>query len=160
MAFWAGAAGPIAGAFLGGAFEAFAAPGKRAAFADAMRFQEAMQNAALQAKREGLYADLGNQLSARVASLGWGADLDKARQEAAITKGLQEHEPTRQGLAEQALSRQRAFDLDPRSRQLAALYRKGEMEKEMVRAGAPGAFTFGITQGTAPLFAGKYGLLA
>ena len=157
MAFWAGAAGPIAGAFLGGAFEAFAAPGKRAAFADAMRFQEAMQNAALQAKREGLYADLGNQMSARVASLGWGADLDKARQEAARVKDLREYKPMEQGLAEQALSRQRAFELDPRSRQLAALNRKGKMEEEMFKAGAPGAFTFGPTAGFAAL-AGKYGI--
>jgi len=158
MTFWEGAGGPIVGGLLGGAFELFSAPGKAQAQADALKFQNLMANAAIEEQRKARYADLGNQLAGRIASLSWGPELDLSRQFEARKFQLGPEVEKLQAARRLQDESNRTFALDPKTRELAAKERKGRMEEEAFKAGLPGSFMFGPTGSFAAL-AGKYGTM-
>lgn len=150
--------GPLAGAALGGMFELFSAPGKAQAQANAFRMQNLMQNDAILEARKARYADLGNQLAGRVASLSWGPDLDLSRQFETRKFELGPQVEKMQAARRFQAEGDRAFAMDPRSRELAAQERRGRMEEDAFKAMAPMAGMFGPIGSFAGL-AGKYGAL-
>lgn len=149
--------GPVAGAALGGVFELFGAPGKAQAQANAFRMQNLMQNAAIEEARNARYGDLANQMAGRIASLSWGPELDLDRQFATRKFQLGPEVEKMQAARKLQYESDRAFAMDPKSRQLADQQRKGNMEAEAFKNMLPGAATFGPTAPFASL-AGKYGI--
>lgn len=149
--------GPVAGAGLGGVFSLFGSIGQREAQNNAFRMQNLMQNAAIEEARNARYGDLANQMAGRVASLSWGPELDLARQFEARKFQLGPEVEKMQAARKLQYESDRAFAMDPRSRELAAQERRGRMEEEAFKNMLPGAAAFGPTAPFAGL-AGKYGI--
>ena len=116
----------------------------------------AAQNAAFLEGREANKGQLAGALFDKLFSADTGARLSFGLEKEADKYKRQFVYPFERALNTENIERERAFEMDPRTRQLEAQKRRGRMEDEMFRAALPGAMAFGATGPFASL-AGKYG---
>ena len=147
---------PFIGGAIGGVTELLGAPARAEAQAQALRFQNLAQNAAIEEGRQRSYGDLANQLGGRLASLTYGPDIDYGRGLESFKYQTGAGAEKKFGLMQEELKRKRAFQMDPQTRAAEAQARRGQMEEDAFKASLPGANMFGATGPFASL-AGKYG---
>jgi hypothetical protein len=117
----------------------------------------AAQNQAILEGREQTKAALGSSMWGPVFAAGTGGDIAFGREKEAKKWLGGPFADLLQARASEEKRRARDFASDPRTRELSARERKGRMEEEMFKAGAPMAAMYGPTRGFASL-AGKYGI--